>query len=317
VRRGEESSLATFGEDIGMIMAVEAAQLESAEECCGFDYDRARMAFGYSLGEVSALVHGGVFALEHALAPLVSLADDCAALAPDVTMGIVFSRGAELDIDAVQRLCVEINLEDRGVIGVSAYLSPNSVLVLGQHETVDRFQARMHQTMPGPVHLRKNQERWPPLHTPIMWDRNIPNRAARQMLAMPGGLTAPVVEVFSLVTGRASYKDYNSREILAAWIDHPQRLWDAVAYVLSEAVETVIHVGPAPNLIPATFKRLSDNVRSQLGGGTWNSLGRRAISGIVSRPWLARWLSARAQLLRAPHVRHIVLEDWLLDRVGT
>jgi [acyl-carrier-protein] S-malonyltransferase len=79
-------------------------------------------------------------------------------------------------------------------------------------------------------------------------------------------------------------------------------------------VRTVVHVGPAPNLIPATFKRLSDDVRGQLHGISPRSFGRRVVSRLVHRPWLAQLLPSNAVLLRAPEVRHVHLEDWLLEQ---
>jgi len=93
-----------------------------------------------------------------------------------------------------------------------------------------------------------------------------------------------VVPVLSMVTGSASYGEYNSREVMNQWVDHPQRLWDIVYKVLSEDIETVVHVGPAPNLLPATFRRLSNNIAAQMQGNGLGSLGRRTISRLVRRP---------------------------------
>ena len=118
--------------------------------------------------------------------------------------------------------------------------------------------------------------------------------------------------MISLVTGQPSYNDYNSREILNRWIDHPQKLWEVMVELLSSGVELIVHVGPDPNLVPATFKRLSDNVAAQMQRRSLNSLGLRAVSGMMRRPWLTKLLAARAALLRAPLVSHIILEDWLL-----
>ena len=90
---------------------------------------------------------------------------------------------------------------------------------------------------------------------------------------------------------------------------------EALASSAREAgIETVIHVGPEANLIPATYHRLSDNVRQQLRGRSLNSLGLRAMSGMARRPWLANVLPTRAALLRAPFVEHVLLEDWLLEQ---
>jgi [acyl-carrier-protein] S-malonyltransferase len=218
-----------------------------------------------------------------------------------------------LDVDAVGRLCLAINSQGQGIIGISAYLSPNTVLLLGQGDTIDRFKKLMHDVLPE-AYLRTNPNRWPPLHTPLVWRCNVPNRTALMLLAVPGGLKAPQPPIVSLVTGKASYNDYNSREIMHRWVDHPQRLWDAVYETLVAGVDTVVHVGPAPNLVPATFRRLSENIRQQLSGRLWNSLGMRAMSGMARRPWLSKVLSSRTALLRAPFVKHVMLEDWLLEQ---
>lgn len=312
VRAGRESTLDTFGEDIGLICSVELAQMEILKNLFGVEYSRSRCAIGYSLGEITALVCGGVYEIEDVLRPLMTLAAESAELARDTTMGVVFSRGPALDFDAVERLCQELNREGRGIIAISSYLSPNTVLILGQGDTVDRFKARMHEVLEGQVHLRKNNERWPPLHTPLLWSKCIPNRAAIMMQTMAGGRTAPIPPVISLVTGQASYNDFNSREIINRWIDHPQKLWDVMVELLSSGIELVIHVGPDPNLIPATFKRLSDNVAAQMQRRSVKGLGLRTVSGMMRRPWLTKLLASRAALLRAPLVSHIILENWLL-----
>ena len=90
---------------------------------------------------------------------------------------------------------------------------------------------------------------------------------------------------------------------------YKRQLWDAVDYSLAEGTETIVHIGPQPNIIPATFDRLASNVASQ----TKDSVRMRALSGMVSRPWLQSLLPRRASLLRAAQVRHVKLEEWLLE----
>jgi [acyl-carrier-protein] S-malonyltransferase len=311
VRERIESSLDTFGRDAALILAMELAQIQILEQLFEIPYRNAKLAFGYSLGEIAALVCGGVYRLPDVLPPLLEMAREAADLAHDVTMGVLFSRGPELSVEAVERLCTHINMEGRGVVAISSILSPNTVLLLGQGDTVDRFAARMADVLPDKTYLRKNKDRWPPLHTPILWQRLIPNRAARDMHTIPGGTQRPQPPVISLVTGKASYNDFNSRKLINQWIDHPQRLWDAIYETLVAGIETIVHVGPAPNLLPATYKRLSDNIQVQLSGRTLNSLGLRAVSS-VWRPWLTKVLSSRTALLQAPFIQHITLEDWLL-----
>jgi [acyl-carrier-protein] S-malonyltransferase len=169
--------------------------------------------------------------------------------------------------------------------------------------------------LPPATHLRKNPHRWPPLHTPITWQRHIPDRVGMILQSAPGGLRPPQPPIISGVTGAASYDALNSRRMIHSWVDHPQLLWDMVYETLTAGIETVVHVGPAPNLILATFRRLSDNVKLQLAGRSLTSLGLRTVSRIARRRvWLTNLLSSRSALLRAPFVEHVVLEDWLLAR---
>jgi [acyl-carrier-protein] S-malonyltransferase len=314
VRNQQETDLDSYADAIALIVAMEQAQLKLLGEFFDIEYARARLAFGYSLGEISALVAGGSMEMTAALHPLLLLAADCAELARDVTLGVLFSRGPALDANAVYKLCQRINLAGKGVVGISAFLSPNSMLLMGQGDTIDRFADLMREWLPQKLYLRKNDSRWPPMHTPIVWQRNVPNRCAVMMHTLPGGFQGPTPAVLSLVTGKMSYNDFNLRDLLARWVDHPQRLWDAVSETLAMGIDTIVHVGPEPNLVPATFKRLADNVTTQLAAKSWEGVGLRAVSRAVRRPWLAKILPTRSALLRAPFVRQINLEDWLLEQ---
>ncbi|HZZ71767.1 MAG TPA: hypothetical protein VFE24_05910 [Pirellulales bacterium] len=314
VRERGDPAMDQFAEAVALIVAMEIAQLKILEEFFDMRFADAKLAFGYSLGEIAALIAGGVFEMQHALRIPLSLAHDCAELSANTTLGVLFTRGGTLDTEAVQWLCVRINGEGRGVIGISSFLSPNSLLLLGQQRTIDRFGELMADILPKQVHLRKNDSRWPPLHTPIVWERQIPDRAATLMHSLPGGLRRPQPEILSLVTGRISYTDQNCRELLRKWTDHPQRLWETMYETLAHGIDTVIHVGPDPNLFPATFQRVSDNVKAQIASKSWSGFGLRAVSQAVRRPWLAKLLPSRSALLRAPFVEHVILEDWLLQQ---
>ncbi len=70
-------------------------------------------------------------------------------------------------------------------------------------------------------------------------------------------------------------------------------------------IETIVHVGPEPNLVPATFKRLADNVATQMASRSWEGMGLRAVGQAVRRPWLAKILPVRSSLLRAPFVQQV------------
>ena len=310
VKSRTETSLEDYAEAISLIIAVEQAHIRLLNEFFGLVYESARYAFGFSLGEISALVSGQVYSLEAALKVPLAMAADCVELAKDVSLGVLISRDESISTHDVNKLFLEINAADDGVIGMSTYLSPNSILVLGTGTSLERFRQRIKTCLPKKHHLRQNENRWPPLHTSIVWNKNIPNRSACMLRTLPGGLTAPTLPILSLVTGDMAYTDINSREIINQWIDHPQRLWDVVSETLTQGVGTIIHVGPAPNIIPATFERLSTNVESLTKG----SRRMRALSAVVRRPWLQSLLPKRTALLRATMIEHVMLEDWLLEQ---
>jgi [acyl-carrier-protein] S-malonyltransferase len=313
VARHEEYGLDRYAEAVTLIIAADLAQVELLEEFHAVRFRDAKLAYGYSLGELSAVACAGVFSLAEVLSVPVAMAADCAALAENVTMGVLFSRGPAIEERDVNRVCRLITSEGHGTICVSSILTPNTYLLLGQNETISRFKAEMHKFLPDPAHVKINPDRWPPLHTAIARQKHIPDRAAVMMDVMKGGLQPPCPPVLSMVTGERSYDDYHARDILRDWIDHPQRLWDAVCETLSSGISTVIHVGPAPNVIPATFARLSENVNEQISNRRLGRMGMHAAEGLARRPWLSALLPDRAALLRAPLIKHIILEDWLLE----
>ena len=305
----KETELADYAESVALIVAVEQAHLAILRECHDIDYKEASFSFGFSLGEIAALVAGGTFDLENALRIPLTLSGDGVELAQDVTLGILFCRREELSLDKVNQILLEINSKGDGVIDISTHLGPNSVLVMGSGSTIDALRGRLKEIAPKGVHLRCNEHRWPPLHTSIVWEKDFTTRAGRMLHTLPGGYTAPTPKILSLVTGQISYDDFNARSHMYRWVDHTQKLWDAVYEVLSSGIKTVIHVGPAPNIIPSTFDRLASNVESQ----TKDSRSMQALSVAIDRPWLSNLLPRRAALLRAPKIQHIVLEHWLLD----
>ncbi len=311
VRERRDTSLATYDEAVAIILAMEQAQIEILRQVFDIEIAGSQFAFGFSLGEIGALVAAGALDLESAMRISIEMSDDCVKLADNVVLGVLFSRRGELSLQSVSRVCQEINAEGKGVIGVSAYLAPNSMLLIGQNGTLDELAQRRKEISSERVYLRRNDHRWPPLHTSIMWQKCIPNRAQQLMHTANMTYSKPAPDVFSLVTGAISYDACNVREIIGRWVDHPQRLWDAVDYSLASGVEAVVHVGPQPNIIPATFDRLAANVQSQ----TKDSVRMRALSAAVRRPWLQSLLPRRAGLLRATQLVHVRLEEWLLANV--
>ena len=315
VRNREDTSLHTFPDAVALILATEVAQIDLLETFHSTLYSDARLAAGYSLGEIAATICGGVMSFENALRVPVGLASDCAELGAETSMGIVFSRTGEIETEQIERLCVEITTEKKGTIAISAYLSPNTLLLLGQRNTIERFSILRKERLPREIHFRKNPNKWPPLHTPIVRQRAVTDRASTRLQKLGGNLKCPCPPIVSLVTGHISYNDYNAREILNDWTDHPQQVWNAVCQTLNSGVRVIIHAGPEPNLFPATYKRLADNVNGQHGGSAATNIGRRLVSGMIERPWLASLLPSQASLLRAPSLIHITLEDWLLKHV--
>lgn len=310
VREQRDTSLSSYDEAIAMVVAGELAQLEILRSEFDVDWGRCRFTFGYSLGEITAVIAGGALEYEQALRVPLELAQDCVALARDTTLAVLFSRQSEIGYMAVEGLCQEINESRQGVMGISAVLAPNSLLLIGQGDTLDRFAARMSTLSTNRLYLRRNEHLWPPLHTPIVWQRNIPCRARERMWGIHTGGGPPVPPVFSLVTGSLAYPQGDVRATLGAWIDRPQRLWDAVEYTLSKGMTDVIHVGPQANIIPATFDRVAQNVEAQVRG----SSRMKALSQMARRPWIQALLPRRASLLRAPQLRQLMLEDWLLEQ---
>jgi len=309
VQQGRDTSLATYHEAIAMIIAVEMAQLELLGEKFGVPWQQAKVGYGFSLGEIGALVAGGILKMEDALRIPLSLSADCVSLAHDVTLGVLFSRGQPLDKNKVHQVCEKITSEGNGTIGISAYLAPNSLLAIGQGKTLTVFRQRLGEISAERLHLRCNEHQWPPLHTPIVWQFNIPDRASRLLEQTPLRFESPSPPVYSLAAAEP-YDGYNARTLLRSWVDHTQQLWSSVDMTLSGGIDTVVHVGPKPNIISATFHRLADNVEAQTKG----SIHMRALSGIISRPWLSSLLPNSVNLLRAPQIRHIILEDWLIQQ---
>lgn len=313
VRLREETSLETYSEAVSLITATELAQLELLKEFFGIEFTDASRALGYSLGEISALIAADVYQPDALLTPILKLAGDCVELAQNIRMGIVFSRGPELDFPAIEKLCVEVTARNQGTVCISSYVAPNTVLILGQGRSIDLFREIMKERFNRQVHFKKNPNLWPPIHTAIVRQRNVPDRASVMLETVPGGMQVPTIPIISCISGTESYNEYNSRATLYDWVDHPQKLWSVIERVLATDIHTLIHVGPEPNIIPATLNRLSMNIETQLNARSISGFSLRAVSSIVQgRPWLAKYLSRNASLLRAPLLEHVILEDWLL-----
>lgn len=321
VKENAPTSIAHFADDVALIVAMEQAQIRVLERCFDVPVRDAKLTFGYSIGEMSSLILSGVFPMDKLLAVPLEFAADCAELAADTHMGVLFTRGPALPFEEVERLCVQVSAQGEGLIGPSAYLSPNTALLLGQGDTLARFESIMRDALPMKANLRRNPHHWPPLHTPLVWHKSIPNRTAVKLFETTAETDHPNPPILSCVTGKFAYEGVDPRETLTRWTDHPQRLWDVIHESLAAGVQTVVHVGPEPKLIHATFSRLSNNINKLLGNKYIHMIGHGVVSSMNRHAWLSRLLSSRTALLRAPFVSHIILEDWLLaqpiDSSGT
>jgi [acyl-carrier-protein] S-malonyltransferase len=308
----EPSSLAHFVEDTASIVATEIAQIRILEQVFEVPVRQAQFSFGHSIGELSALVLDGLYEMEDLLPVPLAMAPDCAELTANTTIGILSVTGRSLRMEEVRRLSNWISSRGHGLIGPSTYLSPYQAILLGQGDTFDLLEREMSSYLHCEPTLRRRPNRWPPLHTPLVWERNIPNRAAVAMHHIAGGDCKPSPTVVSCTTGVANYDEYNNRSILADWTDHPQRVWDVMRYTMASGADLVIHMGPAPGLFPNGFERLSGRIKRQLHRRHLDRLGNRLFPSISRNRWLSRNLPAGAAVWRAPFVDHLILEEWLL-----
>ena len=90
IRRREETELDSYAEAVALIVAMEMAQLACSRKCSASTIRRPGFGYGYSLGEIAALVAGGVLEMKHAFKIPLSVAKDCVELARDSTLGVLF-----------------------------------------------------------------------------------------------------------------------------------------------------------------------------------------------------------------------------------
>src|SRR3954451_25473591 len=87
VSERREFGLDRYAEAIALIVAADLAQVELLEEFHGVRFPEAKLAYGYSLGELSAVACGGVLQMAEVLSVPVAMAEDAAALANNTVMG--------------------------------------------------------------------------------------------------------------------------------------------------------------------------------------------------------------------------------------
>ena len=289
----EPTSLDTFVEDTATIVAMELAQVRLLEEVFEVPVREARLSFGHSIGELSALVLGGVYEMEQLLPIPLSLAHDCADLTADTTMGILSSPSGTLEPERVQRLCSAISSRGPGWSGRRPTSRRTRCCCSARATRSTCSRPRCGTTCPrpsrcgaGPITGRRCTRPW-------SGSGASPTARRWRSITPAAAISSRSRTVVSCTTGRANYDEWNSREILTEWTDHPQRLWDAIEHTLGSGVDLVIHVGPEPKLIPTTFERLSGKVMKQLKNRHLDSLGRRVLPSISRNHWLARSCRSR------------------------
>ncbi len=168
-QRGNRPRL--YDEAMSLIVAMELAQVRLLEEFFDVRLERARMVFGYSLGELTAVC--AARRVRHAKRPQAcrwQWPADCVALADGVTMGVLFSRGPVLDFDEVQAALPAHQRRRAGVIGISSFLAPNTVLLLGQIRHGRHLrQADARRVSQRVFTCARTSDQWPPVHTPLVW----------------------------------------------------------------------------------------------------------------------------------------------------
>ena len=87
VSQRREFGLDRYAEAVALIVASDLAQVELLEEFHGVRFREAKLAYGYSLGELSAVACAGVFSMAEVLSVPVAMAEDSAALAHNVSDG--------------------------------------------------------------------------------------------------------------------------------------------------------------------------------------------------------------------------------------
>ena len=200
-----------------------------------------------------------------------------------------------------------------GLIGPSTYLSPYQVLLLGQHDTLVMLEQEMHEFLPEGVTLRRRPNHWPPLHTPLVWERNIPNRTAMAMHHIGGGDRKPTPTIVSCTTGSSQLRrmeqpcdpgrlDRPSPAVMGRHGERPGVRGRNRASRRSRAQACSRRASTG----------LSHRIMKQLKMRHLDRLGSSVIPSISRNSWLTRKLPANAVLLRAPFLNHIILEDWLL-----
>ena len=75
VLSSDEYGLDRYAEAVALIVAADLAQVELLEEFHGVRFREAKLAYGYSLGELSAVACGGVLTMAEVLSVPVAMAD--------------------------------------------------------------------------------------------------------------------------------------------------------------------------------------------------------------------------------------------------
>ena len=251
--------------DVAMIVAMEIAQIALLEEFFGVPVREARLSFGYSIGELTRPGRRRRLHDRPAPARPAGAGRRRRRARPRRDDGRPLHQGPRAAAEDVERLCLAVSSEGRGLIGPSAFLSPNTALLLGQGDTLDRLEAHDARVLPRARSCsgasrtggRRCTRPWSGSGTSPTGPPSpcTGSRAAGQPVA-PG----------HLVRHRRGELRRPQQPRAPRPLDRRARNGSGTSSTRRSppGVEVVVHVGPAPNLIPATFARLGNNVSRQL-----------------------------------------------------
>ena len=162
VERHEETTLEAFAEDVALIVSMELAQLALLEEFFGIraqarNRPSATASANWRRSSVAACSRWKNSYRFRSPAPTTA-----PRASPPRRRWASSSRGPAVLLKDVQDLCTEVSAEGNGMVGVSSYIAPNTILVIGQGDTLSRLEKALPKRLPGKTMLRRSLIRFRP-----------------------------------------------------------------------------------------------------------------------------------------------------------
>lgn len=208
---------------------------------------------GHSVGEYVAACIAGVFSLEEGLQLIAERGR---------LMGLLPRNGAMVAIAASEEQ-VAYELQPYANVAIAAINGPQSVVISGDRQAVDRIVARFVQREIQTTQLPVSHA----FHSPLME----PMVAAFRGVADTVTYSEPIIDLVSLVTGnvvtpadRITSAEYWSHHILA-----PVRFEHGMQCLYQQGVDTFVEIGPKPVLLGMARQGLSDDGSSAAASRLW------------------------------------------------